>query len=170
MDELAVAAGISRANLYRLFPGKTALFRAMLLAYSPFEPAMALLQQMGDRPPEEFIPQLVLTAYRTVTGKTGVVRTLLLEVTSLSPETQEPFAETGLRAFASLAAYLQTQMRAGRLRTIDPILALQSLVGSVMMHVLSARVLGQGRMPAPSGEDAVVQLAHIWLRGMRPEA
>lgn len=170
IDELAVAARISRANLYRLFPGKAALFRAMLLAYSPFEPVMALFQQMGDRPPDEFIPQLVLTAYRTVAGKTGVVRTLLLEVTSLSPETQEPFADTGLRAFATLAGYLQAQMAAGRLRTMHPILALQSLVGSVMMHVWSAPVLGQGRMPAPSGEDAVVQLAHIWLRGMQPEA
>src|ERR1700687_6477461 len=38
MDELASEAGISRANLYRLFPGKSALFRAILLAYSPFEP------------------------------------------------------------------------------------------------------------------------------------
>src|SRR4030081_848925 len=41
MDELASQAGVSRANLYRLFPGKAALFRAILLAYSPFEPAMA---------------------------------------------------------------------------------------------------------------------------------
>ena len=170
MDELAVAARISRANLYRLFPGKSALFRALLLIYSPFEPAMALFRQIGDSPPEEFIPQLVLTAYRSVAGNSGVARTLLLEVTSMSPETQEPFGETGLRAFATLAGYLQAQMRAGRLRTINPILALQSLVGSVMMHVLSAPVLGQGRLPAPSGEDAVVQLAHIWLRGMRPEA
>ncbi len=170
MDELAVAARISRANLYRLFPGKAALFRALLVAYSPFEPAMALFQRMEHRPPEEFIPQLVLTAYRSVAGKSGVARTLLLEVTSMSPETQQPFAETGLRAFAALAGYLQAQMRAGRLRTMNPILALQSLVGGVMMHVLSAPVLGQGRIPAPSGEEAVIQLAHIWLRGMRPEA
>ena len=170
MDELAVAARISRANLYRIFPGKAALFRALLLAYSPFEPVMELFQRKGDRPPEEFIPEMVATAYRSVAGKSGIARTLLLEVTSLSPETQEPFAETGLRVMASIAGYLQAQMQAGRLRPMNPILALQSLVGGVMMHVLSAPVLGQGRMPAPSGEDAVVQLAHIWLRGMWPEA
>jgi AcrR family transcriptional regulator len=170
MDELAVASRVSRANLYRLFPGKSALFQALLITYSPFEPVMALFERMGDRPPEEFIPQLVLTAHRAVSGKSGVARTLLLEVTSMTPETQQPFAETGLRAFATLAGYLQSQMQAGRLRRMHPILALQSLVGSVMMHVLSAPVLGQSMAQIPSGEEAVIQLANIWLRGMRPEA
>src|SRR2546425_4075706 len=83
MDELAVEAGISRANLYRLFPGKAALFRAILLAFSPFEPVMAVFARAGERPPEEVIPEIVLAAYRTVAGRSGIVRTLLLEVTSM---------------------------------------------------------------------------------------
>src|ERR1700682_2400523 len=41
MDELASEAGVSRANLYRLFPGKSALLRAILLAASPVQPVMA---------------------------------------------------------------------------------------------------------------------------------
>jgi AcrR family transcriptional regulator len=170
MDELAVAARISRANLYRVYPGKAALFRALLLAYSPFEPVMALFQRMGDRAPDEFIPQLLLTAYHSVASKTGIARTLLLEVTSLTPETQQPFAETGLQAFAMLAAYLQAQMAAGRLRVIHPVLALQSLVGSLMMHILSAPVLSQGMGEIPRGEQAVMELAALWLHGMRAEA
>ena len=48
MDELASEADVSRANLYRLFPGKSALFRAILLAYSPFEPVMAVFARAGD--------------------------------------------------------------------------------------------------------------------------
>src|SRR5216684_1393580 len=86
MDALASEAGVSRANLYRLFPGKSSLFRAILLAYSPFEPVMAVFARAGDHPPEEVIPEVVLTAYRTVAGRTGMVRTLLLEVTSMTPE------------------------------------------------------------------------------------
>src|SRR2546430_6914034 len=78
MDSLASEAGVSRANLYRLFPGKSALFKAILLAYSPFAPVMAVFARSGDRPPEEVIPEIVLTAYRTVAGHAGVVRTLLL--------------------------------------------------------------------------------------------
>src|ERR1700682_5397608 len=43
MDELASEAGVSRANLYRLFPGKAALFRAIVVAYSPIVPVLSAL-------------------------------------------------------------------------------------------------------------------------------
>ena len=170
MDALAIEAGVSRANLYRLFPGKSALFKAILLAYSPFEPVMAVFARTGDHPPEEVIPEVVLTAYRTVAGQTGIVRTLLLEVTSMTPEFAPAFAETGLRAFGTFAQYLAGQMAMGRLARVHPMLAVQSLVGGVMFHLLAAPVMSQGTVDVPAGEDAVLAFAHLWLRGMRPEA
>src|SRR5256886_15743083 len=47
MDELAAEAGVSRAHPYRLFPRKSALFRALLVAHSPFGPVMAVLCSAG---------------------------------------------------------------------------------------------------------------------------
>ena len=170
MDELASEAGVSRANLYRLFPGKAALFRAILLAYSPFEPVMAVLGRAGDRPPDEVIPEIVLTAYRTVAGRTGLVRTLLFEITSMTPELSEAFAETGLLAFATFGQYLAAQMAAGRLRRMHPMVALQSLVGGLMFHMLAGPVMNQATVNVPSGEEVAIEFANLWLRGMRPEA
>ncbi len=167
MDELASTAGVSRANLYRLFPGKAALFKAILLAYSPFEPVMAIFERFGDRPPDELIPELVRTAYRTMSGRTGIVRTLVFEATSMTPETQQAFGETGLRAFGTLAMYLSSQMEAGRLRRISPLIALQALIGGVMFHLLSEPLLAG--MADRAGEHVVTQLAENWLRGMRPD-
>jgi len=169
MDELAVEAGISRANLYRLFAGKAALFRAILVAYSPFEPVMAFFDRIGDRPPDDAIPELVLTAYRTVAGRAGIARTLMLEATSMSPEFEQAFGETGLRAFQRVAQYLGAQMAAGRLRRMHPMLAVQSLVGGVMLHVLIGPLLSPAMVDGPTGEDAVGQFTDLWLRGMRPE-
>src|SRR3977135_1685147 len=57
MDALASEAGVSRANLYRLFPGKPALFKAILLTYSPFEPVLAVLGRAGDRPAAAVLTQ-----------------------------------------------------------------------------------------------------------------
>ena len=170
MDELASDAGVSRANLYRLFPGKSALFRAILLAYSPFEPVMAVLGRAGDRPPEDVIPEVVSAAYRTVAPRRGIVRTLFLEITSMAPDTQQAFADTGVRAFATLAGYLAAQMSAGRLRRMPPALAVQSLVGPVVLHLLAEPVFSQAGFDTPRGEAAALQLAQIWLRGMHPEA
>jgi AcrR family transcriptional regulator len=167
MDELAARAGVSRANLYRLFPGKSALFKAILLAYSPFEPVMAVFMRMGDRPPDELIPELVRAAYRTMAGRTGIVRTLLFEATSMTPETQQAFGETGLRAFGILAMYLSGQMDAGRLRRVPPVVALQGLIGGIMFHLLSEALLGA--LMDIDGEQAVMQMAETWLRGMRSD-
>jgi AcrR family transcriptional regulator len=170
MDALASEAGVSRANLYRLFPGKAALFKAILVAYSPFEPVMAIFARAGNDPPEEVIPEIVRTAYRTVSGHTGIVRTLLLEVTSMTPEFAQAFADTGMRAFGTFAQYLAAQMAAGRLRPMHPMLAVQSLVGGVVFHMLAAPVMSQATLDVPAGEDIVLEFAQLWLRGMRPEA
>jgi len=167
MDELAGTACVSRANLYRLFPGKAALFKAIVLAYSPFEPVMALFERTGDRPPDELIPELVRTAYRAMSGRNGIVRTLVFEATSMTPETQQAFSETGLRAFGTLAMYLSSQMEAGRLRRISPLIALQALIGGVMFHLLSEPLFAG--MAEINGEQAVTQLAENWLRAMRPD-
>ena len=166
MDELAQRAGISRANLYRLFPGKPALFRAILLAYSPFEPVMALLAGSAGRPPEELIPELVRTAYSTVSGRAGLMRTIIFEVTSMTPETEQAFRETGLLAFATLGRYLAAQMAAGRLRLMHPMLAVQALVGPIMLHLLGGALLSRAAAGVPSGDEAVTELAAVWLRGM----
>lgn len=168
MDELAERAGISRANLYRLFPGKPALFRAILLAYSPFEPVMALLARSANRPPEELIPELVHTAYSAVRGRAGLMRTIIFEVTSMTPETQQAFRDTGLLAFRTLGGYLATQMVAGRLRRMHPMLAVQALVGPIMLHLLGGALLRTAAPDVPSGDEAVRELAAVWLRGMAP--
>src|SRR5207302_2076682 len=65
MDELAARAGVSRASLYRLFPGKPALFKELLRVYSPLEIVVSTIDRLHDRRPEEVMPTVARSAMRT---------------------------------------------------------------------------------------------------------
>ncbi len=169
MQQVARQAGLSRASVYRLFPGKPALFSAIVEIYSPVEPIRRLLDELGQEPPEKTIPALVATAYAFMGDRPGLARSLFFELTSLAPDTDAGARLAFARGFGEVIAYMLREMDAGRLRRMHPLLAMQSLVGPVFMHIttrgLVDRVLG-AQMPAAA---ALGQLTDNWLRAMRPE-
>ncbi|HLX35334.1 MAG TPA: TetR/AcrR family transcriptional regulator [Candidatus Limnocylindrales bacterium] len=169
MDELAAAAGVSRASVYRLFPGKPALFQALVLRYSPFEPLESTLADLRDQPPEVVLPALARTVARTMEGRIGIARSLMFEVTSGSQEAVQGARPVIREMLGSLTAYLADQMEAGRLRRMPPLLAAQLLVGPVFFHLMTrpmaARVI---EVDVPL-EAAVAALAAAAVRGLRPD-
>lgn len=58
MDEVAEAADVSRATLYRLVPGKPALLREVVRTYSPRDSVADLLDQAEDSVPERIVPEV----------------------------------------------------------------------------------------------------------------
>ena len=173
MEEVAARADVSRANLYRLFPGKQALFVGVIHAFSPVDPVSRLVSAMSDEPPEVVMPELARTVYRVVAGpdapRIGLLRTLFFEVSSLSPDAEAAAQELATTVFASVGAYVLKQMQAGRLRMIHPVLALQLFVGPIFFHLvtrpLAERLLGLNI----DGKAAVTALAEGWLRAMKPD-
>ena len=85
MDELAARAGVSRARLYRIYPGKAALFAEMVRAFSPIEAVVATIQRLADEPPERAMPALAVSIWDAVSTHLGVIRPLLFEAASLGP-------------------------------------------------------------------------------------
>jgi AcrR family transcriptional regulator len=173
MDELALKAAVSRATLYRLFPGKAVLFASILRKYSPLEPVSSLVESMRDQPPEVVIPEIARVVFRTVYGsgapRIGLLRSVLLEVTSLSPDSEEAARDLVTTAFGTVGTYVLAQMAAGRLRRMHPLLAMQSLVGPVFFHILTRDLMERVIGIHVDGEEAVTELARNWLRGMKPD-
>jgi AcrR family transcriptional regulator len=173
MDDLATQADVSRATLYRLFPGKAALFTSLVHEYSPLDAVTELLNTRQGEPPEVLMPEIARTAYRTFYGagetRVGMLRALLLEISSLAPDTAEAAQEAIRGMVGSLAVYVMGHMRDGRLRLMPPLLALQSFVGPILFHLitrpLAERMLGLDI----DGDQAVTLLAENWLRAMKPE-
>jgi AcrR family transcriptional regulator len=174
MDELAATAGVSRATLYRLVPGKDALFAELVRRFSPFEPIAAVLETMGERPPAEVIPAVAQAMAAAIDGHIGLLLQLLFEFARHpDPDGGRGTSEDaiqGMRTLPLVAGYLDQQMAAGRLRRMDPILAMQALVGPIVMHLLvQASAESQsdaGQRVALPLEGVVDQLVGIWLRAM----
>jgi AcrR family transcriptional regulator len=169
MDELAAAAGVSRASLYRLFPGKPALFRELVRTYSPMETIVEVVDRSRALPPEEVIPELARQAARMLEGRTGILRSLLFELLSVSPDAQEAADWAFVGGVMTVAGYIAEQMQAGRLRTMHPVIALTGFLGPVLFHLLSRPLLEREIGYDVPVEDTVTQLAASWVRSMRPD-
>jgi AcrR family transcriptional regulator len=173
MDELADRADVSRATLYRLFPGKPALFTALVHAYTPLDPVIAVVNERQAEPPEVVMPEVARSIYRTVVGgvedRTGLMRALFAEVTSLAPDAEEATRDAIVKVVGALAGYVLAQMTEGRLRQMHPLLALQSFIGPIFFHLMTRRAAQAVLGVEMDEEQAVTELAEAWLRAMRIE-
>jgi len=170
MDELAVRAGISRASLYRLFPGKPALFREVVRARAPFGPVGRALAEHAGQPPEVVMPAVARAALGSVRGDVGLLRSVFIEVTGRDVDAELARELAFSQTIAPLAAYVARQMAEGRLRQMDPVLALQAFAGPLIMHLITRDLAQRTFGTAPPLEDVAGEMAAVWLRAMRPGA
>lgn len=169
MDELAEAAGVSRATLYRLFPGKSALFSGLIEAYSPWEAVLTVIEAMPDGPPDEVMPAVGRAIAETMEGRTGLLLRMVFELIKGEPDTTEGMRRGVARGLPDLVAYLSRQVENGRLRPVHPILALQLLAGPILAHLLTrplAEAVTDFRTPV---DEAVGEIVEAWLRAMATE-
>jgi AcrR family transcriptional regulator len=168
MDELAATAGVSRATLYRMFPGKPALFAELIRVYSPWESVADVLDEMREQEPADVIPAVAEAIAAALRGRAGLLLGLVFELLHSDPATR-PGLERGLtRGLPDLLLYFERQMDAGNLRRMDPVLAAQLLGGPIATHTLTlplAQVIRPARSPGP---DPVHEIARAWLRAMNP--
>jgi AcrR family transcriptional regulator len=168
MDQVAEAAGVSRASVYRLFPGKAALFAGMLDAYAPFGDVRAPLHEAVGKPPAEAFPELLRAVAEAMSPRVAIMRSLILEASSGEPEAVEA-AQAAIRPlYEELAPYFAAQVAAGAIRPIHPMLAVQTFIGPLVFNVLMQSVAGPISGLSVDPERAADVFAQVALRGLLP--
>ncbi len=169
-DDVAERARVSRATVYRLFPGRPALLKALLLGYSPLQPVVETFERLRDRPPDEVMPAVARAAVAVVDRNRGLLLSVLSDGARLDAEVLETLRFAVVRMAAVAVPYLAGQMAAGRLRRAHPTLAIQAFVGPLFVHVLTRPVLGALPLPGalPPLEETATELAGAWLRAFTP--
>jgi AcrR family transcriptional regulator len=171
MDELAVSADVSRATLYRIFPGKSALFRELIATYSPWESIARVLDEClssADADPREVIPKVARALADALSGRTGVLLRMVFEMSRGQPDTAEGVQRSMLRGLPDVIQYLSQKIADGRLRAVHPVLALQMLAGPLVAHELTRPLAALVGFEA-SREAVADQVAALWLIAMSPE-
>lgn len=169
MDELAASAGVSRATVYRLFPGKSALFGELIRAFSPWEPVADVIDAMPEGHPDDVMPAVARAIVEAMQDRVGLLMRMVFELLQGDPDTAEGMRQSMARGLPELVAYLHSQMQVGRLRQMHPVLAVQLLAGPIVVHLLTrplaAQLIG---FDAPEAE-LLDEIVRAWLRAMAPE-
>jgi AcrR family transcriptional regulator len=168
MEDLATSAEVSRATLYRLIPGKSALFNELMRTYSPWEAVADAIDAAPDHAPEQVMPEVGRALTRAMAGRAGLLVGIVLEMVKGDPDTAEGVRHAMGRGLPDLVEYLEEQMLAGRLRRMDPVLCLQLFAGPLLAHMLTRPLASLFGFRA-SEDEVVDRVVEGWLRAMAPE-
>ena len=165
--ELAREAGVSEAMIFRFFPDKAALYRAIIDRFiaasgDPFPRAAA-----AARDDESVFSALAENLIRDMEQEPQFVRLLLFSALE-EHELSRLFLEARiLKVTRTLARYLARRMEEGALRPVPPLPAARAFLGMACHYALMNN-LYTGTMPGGMRRASAARLvASLFLGGLR---
>ena len=144
MSMITAAAGVSKGTIYQHFPGKAALFGATVA-----RECERILAEIFQTPASTAdlagrLREICTNAVRQATSPSALAieRIVTAEATHF-PELAQIFYDAGpARGIAAMAELLAGEVRAGRLRALDPLLAAEQLLMLAQTRVVMRARLG----------------------------
>jgi AcrR family transcriptional regulator len=170
--EIAQAAGVSEAMVFRHFATKQELYTAILDhkacsgdSMNPEEMVAEALKQKDD---QAVFEQLALGALEHHEGDPEFQR-LLLHSALEGHELSEIFFEKFVRrVYELLGGYIAERQRDGVMGKIDPAIAVRAFIGMIIHHSLNNNLWDpQRRLLKISNAEAAKHFADILLNGIR---
>lgn len=168
--DIAREAGITPGLIYHYFKSKEDLLRAAIEGYSPRRLLRSFPPEMLELPAEAMLRSLVQQILSIAEDEHFVrlIRIYLPEVI------RDPkVAPAGLSTIQEVVSFLEkalaAKMVSGELQQMDPALAAQLIIGSVMDIVLRRHIARDPLAMQYSQEQIVEGIVSIALRGLLPQ-
>ena len=162
--EIAKAAHVSEALVFKHFPTKRTLYAAILAEKVTVNELLEPLEAAAKKQDDHRVFTMI-ASYRIRPGVDSAFLRLLLFSALEGHELSEMFFGKQLKVFYDpLAAYIQTRIEQGAFRPVDPLLAARAFIGVVVHHRLLHEIF---RVPLhQSHEDTVATYVDLFLTGL----
>lgn len=169
--EIAQAAGVSEAMVFRHFATKEELYAAILdhkaCSGGSFEPAQMAADGIQRKDDRAVFEALALGALKHHENDPEFQRLLLHSALEKHELAQMFFDEFVRRVYEFLGAYIRERQRDGALIEIDPAIAVRAFIGMVMHHSLNNNLWDpKRRLLNISNESAAKHFTNILLNGI----
>jgi len=163
--EIARAADISEALVFKYFPTKRALYAAILAEKAPISQLLEVVEEAAKKRDDARV--FTLIARHRIRRETDPTLMRLLLFSALEGhELSEMFFQNQHRIFYEyLSNYIAKRIAEGAFRAVDPLLVARAFMGMVAHHRLLHEIF---KVPAHrSPEEAVETYVKVFLDGMR---
>ena len=162
--EIARAAGISEALVFKHFPTKRALYAAILAEKVTISELLSAIEESAKKRDDRRVFTLI-AGYRIRPGVDPTLLRLLLFSALEGHELSDMFFGKHHKVFYDhLAAYIHTRVGDGAFRQVDPLLAARAFIGMVVHHRLLHEIFG---VPIDRPyDDTVSTYVDIFLQGL----
>jgi TetR/AcrR family transcriptional regulator len=167
--ELATASGISEAMLFKHFPRKEALYRAILRRHlEDVERAFPIGGLAASEvPPEEFFGGIARTLLRRMDEDPTLLRLMFFSALEGHPMARE-FERARARPLRqAIVAYLRRRARRGGMRPVDPEVAARAFVWTAVGFGISRALFRESGARAFPREVLVRRIVDQFLDGVR---
>jgi len=161
VDRIAARARVNKAMLYYHFPGKTALYRTILLElFSGVAAAVAAVRQGGGTPDAQLRGFIEAVADRGL-AHPQFPRMWLREIADGGRHLSPPIIAPMRTVVGTLAAILADGCAAGVFRPVNPFVTQVGIVGPLLFFMATAPVRERFRRLAPIAVRRDEVVAHV---------
>ncbi len=166
--EIAEAAGISEAMIFKHFATKQELYSAIIEAKSMTEELVARAATAASAKDDAGVLRAVGLTMLEQTEKDPTLMRLLLFSALEGHELSDIFFESRVkRLHEFLSSYIGARVAEGQLRAVDALVSARGFIGMVVHYLLIHELFGVKR-PLRSSPEAVIEtFVSIFLRGIQ---